>query len=679
MNILRMTLLPLLLLLTWSISWCQRDTIDLNGTWSFSVDSLRAGIPHRWFANGLPPGARQPVTVPHTWNTMSGLETYAGMGWYERTVSIPRSWGEKAIFLHFSAVYHDATVWVNGTIAGEHRGSGFTPFRLDVTKLIRPGAANVVRVAADNAYSRVSIPFDRSFDWPNDGGLIRSVMALALPPSGIEKLQVSGVPRTTPQGIEGTLHVSFGLRRATTTGLTYQITVHKDRQEGEPPVVQMGFPVDRVNGSCSQTITLPRVQPWNVDTPALYTCEVRLLNHGTLVDRLACTFGFREIRTEGTQIILNDQPVRLMGVEWMPGSSLPGGMAESREQMIGMLQKMRGVNAVFTRFHWQQDDAVYDWCDRHGILVQEEVPLWGGATPLNDTILTLARGHLDEMIAAHYNHPSIVMWGVGNELASKEPAIVTGVRDLYRYAKALDPTRLVNYVSNKAAFSGGRDAIGQGDVLMFNEYQDTWYQGDPARVGGMLDTLHLDYPGKPVVISEYGVCEPAFQGGDERRTLDMVYHTAVYESKPYVAGAIYFCLNDYRTHVGEAGEGVLKRRVHGVYDMEGNAKRSVQVLRRMSSPLKVINVPWKGKHLLELKIVGGGGLPSYLCSGYTLYWSAPGQPYQGGQRVALPDLRANGSVNVGLDDFAGNTVVVTIVRPTGEVVDTWDFAVDHAQ
>jgi beta-galactosidase len=352
-------------------------------------------------------------------------------------------------------------------------------------------------------------------------------------------------------------------------------------------------------------------------------------------------------------------------------------MAESSEELIGMLRKMRGVNAVFTRFHWQQDETVFDWCDRHGILVQEEVPLWGWRTPLNDTILALAKMHLDEMVGAHFNHASIVMWGVGNELASGDPATVRGVRQLYQYAKSIDSTRLVNYVSNKAAFSGGRDAIGEGDVLMFNEYQDTWYQGDPARVGGMLDTIHLDYPGRPMVISEYGVCEPAFQGGDERRINDMIYHTAVYESKPYVAGAIYFCLNDYRTHVGEAGEGVLKRRVHGVYDLQGNGKRSAQVLRRMSSPIKVINVPWKGNHLLELKLIGGGGLPSYLCSGYTLIWSSPGQDYLKGQRVSLPDLRANESTNVFLDQFAGDAVVVTLLRPSGDVVDTWEFTLEH--
>ncbi len=670
-----------MLVLIPSLSLGQRDTLDLTGRWSFAVDSLHQGLLQRWYSTGLPSKLTQSVTVPHTWNSMQNLETYAGTGWYERTVTVPGSWKGKRIVLQFSAVYHDASVWINGKKAGGHIGSGFTPFQLEVSELVHPGGKDVIRVAASNSYSRNSIPFERSFDWPNDGGIIRPVALVAMPLQSIGGLRVSGIPVDAPRApSRGKAHISFELQGTNSEGWdgsSYQLIFRCEPFTDEKPLCDTSFVITPLQRQCTQTIDLPQVEAWSFDAPNLYSLEVRLRRGNVLVDRVTAVFGFREIRTDGERLVLNGEQVRLMGVEWMPGSSLAHGMAETKDELIGMLEKLRGVNAIFTRFHWQQDDAVFDWCDRHGVLVQEEVPLWGGATPLNDTILTLAQRHLDEMIRAHGNHPSIVMWGVGNELASREPAIVQGVRQLYRYTRALDPTRLVNYVSNKAAFSGGRDAIREGDVLMFNEYQDTWYQGDPARLGNMLDTLHLEYPGRPIVISEYGLCEPAFQGGDERRSNDMIYHTAVYESRSYIAGAIYFCLNDYRTHVGEAGEGILKRRVHGVYDLQGNAKRSAGVLRRMSSPIKVINVPWKGSHLIELKLVGGGGLPRHTCTGYSLYWSRPGEQYLSGQRVAIPELRANGSTHVYLDEFSGDTVVATLVRPTGEVVDSWELALDR--
>jgi beta-glucuronidase len=335
---------------------------------------------------------------------------------------------------------------------------------------------------------------------------------------------------------------------------------------------------------------------------------------------------------------------------------------------------MRGVNAVFTRFHWQQDEAVFDWCDRHGILVQEEIPFWGYGTPLNDTLLALGKQHLDEMIDAHYNHPSVVMWGVGNELASREQAIMKGVTSLYEHARSLDDTRLVNYVSNQLASGRGSDASGIGDVLMFNEYQDTWYLGDPARIGEVLDTIHADFPSKPMVVSEYGLCEPANQGGDARRLRDLIYHSSVHESKPYVAGAIYFCLNDYRTHVGEAGTGTLKRRVHGVFDMEGNPKGSAEALTLLSSPLEVLNVPWWTRHKLEVVVIGSVGLPSYPVRGYKLYWSEPGKDFRKtGVQVDLPEILPSRKFSVPLDRWTSGRVVCTIVRPTGDVVVRREF------
>jgi len=679
----RVHLVGVLILASYSC-FAQREIQSLNGQWLFAPDSLRIGMREHWFSGGLPPTATSEVRVPHTWNTTPGLETYAGVGWYERTVQVPRSWSTSVTYIQFSGVYHDATVWVNGRSAGAHTGAGYTPFRLVVDSLLRYGDINTIRVAVDNSYSTRSIPYDRSFDWPNDGGIIRSVSLLAVPPLALDNLRISGRPwLSSGDSTGGTIDVSFDLRGSPGNpkkNLQYEIVVTDESTAKANVAFRQNYQLSSSTDQIRQRIDLQRVHPWNIDTPALYSLNVLLRDEGAVVDKIQSTFGFREIRSEGSRILLNGQPVRLMGVEWMPGSSLKGGMAESGEEMAKMLRLMRGVNAVFTRFHWEQDEAVFDWCDRHGILVQEEVPLWGGGTPLNDTLLPLARVHLDEMIRAHVNHPSIVMWGVGNELASRDPAIVEGVRELYRYAKSLDTTRLVTYVSNRLAFSRGHDASGVGDVLMFNEYQDTWYEGDPARIGSILDTIHLDYPDHPLVISEYGVCEPAFQGGDDRRAHDMIYHTAVYDSKPYVAGAIYFCLNDYRTHYGEAGEGVLRRRVHGVYDIDGHEKPSAQVLRRMSSPIRILNFPWNGTHQLELQLVGGGGLPSYPCRGYTLYWSKPGDDFRTRSRaVHLPDLSANQETRVSLDGFTGDSVVVTIVRPSGEVVDTREFSLGQTK
>jgi len=648
----------------------QRETVSLDGPWKFLIDSANTGVPAAWFRRGLPAAGSRPVDVPHTWNMDAGHEEYGGAGWYERTMIVPDSWNGRFIRLRFEGVYHTATVWINGRLAGEHRGTGYTPFTLDCTQLLRPGSENAVVVRVDNAFSRQAIPFFRSFDWPKDGGILRPVALIATGRPAIGGVHVDAVPLPQSTGTSGTLHVAVRLMERSKIDLSRlrcAVAVHGSRPD--VPVVTGLYRPEITGDIATLRLTMDSVRVWRCDDPALYRLSVTLTMDGTPTDSVSTTFGFREIRTQGPQLLMNGDTVRLMGVEWMPGSSLKHGMAESRPEAELMLSRLRSVNAIFTRFHWQQAEHVLDWCDRHGILVQEEIPLWGMGVPLNDTVMALARSQLSEMIEAHYNHPSVAMWGVGNELASTRKSIIDSVRALYAYAKRLDPRRLVNYVSNRLSLGEGRDASGEGDIIMWNEYQDTWYLGDPAGIRSILDTIHAAYPEKPVVVSEYGLCEPANQGGDERRVRDLLYHTAVLENTPFVAGAIYFCLNDYRTHMGEEGTGALRRRVHGVFDLEGRPKPSAATLAALCSPVEILNVGWKTGHRFEVAVIASRGLPSHPLRGYTLYWSPAGSDFRSRAiSVQIPDLRPGEKLHVPLDADLGTAVDVTIVRPSGEVV-----------
>ena len=665
--------------LTATTADAQRETIVLSDGWRFALDSQSVGIVHRWPEQGLPAGLGRGVSVPHTWNVDPGSEDFSGAGWYEELVSIPASWKGRSVRIQFDAVYHSAIVWVNGRKAGEHLGAGYTRFTFDVTDLLRPGETNRILVRADNSYSRQSIPFLRSFDWPKDGGIIRPVSLIATSRPGIEGVRVR--PRIMSGSAEnpGTGSVEIEVRFlpgeiADGEAASIALILQEDTEPDSKIVLKREYSPTVEDGRARIECQLDSVRLWHPDSPFIYAAAVEVRKNGTPVDRMIAPFGFREIRVAGNRILLNGEPVRLMGVEWMPGSTVGRGMAESYEDLRGMLRKLRSMNALFTRFHWQQDDALFDWCDRHGVLVQEEVPFWGPGTPLNDTLMAIGRMHLTEMIRDHYNHPSIVMWGVGNELASREKAVIDSVGVLYRFAKRLDDTRLVNYVSNQLAWAGGMDASGAGDVLMFNEYQDTWFLDDPARIGALVDSISRDYPEKPLVISEYGLCEPANQGGDERRARDLVYHTAVLESKPAVAGAIYFCLNDYRTHMGEEGSGALRQRVHGVFDISGNPKPSSEVLRQLSSPVELLNVGWNTGHKLEVVLIASQGLPSYSIRGYRLIWSDPAQgTITGGTSVAIPPLRPGEKIHIPCDSSFNGKIRATVIRPGGEIVLQRDF------
>ncbi len=258
---------------------------------------------------------------------------------------------------------------------------------------------------------------------------------------------------------------------------------------------------------------------------------------------------------------------------------------------------MKELNCVFTRVHWPQDRRVLDYCDRNGILIQTEVPTWGGDTfkGMKDEpsaeIMNNALEQLREMVARDRNHPSIYAWGLCNEVNGQNPAAKQFVRRMFKEARKLDPGRLLTYASNSLQTTPERDVAGELDFISWNEYYESWYKGDVNSVRKNVEALQKAFPGKMIVVSEYGYCEcaPGRDGGDPKRIDILREHNAVYREFPNVGGLIFFCYNDYRTHIGDKGLGVMKQRVHGVVDLYGVRKPSFDQLRRESSPVEAID------------------------------------------------------------------------------------------
>src|SRR5690606_17156834 len=166
--------------------------------------------------------------------------------------------------------------------------------------------------------------------------------------------------------------------------------------------------------------------------------------------------------------------------------------------------------------------------------------------------------------------PCIYAWGMGNEIDGQAAGTSAYMRELRAYMQTLDDRRFINYVSNTIHLEPQLDAAGTGDVLMWNEYIGTWHGDlDFEEVIGRIEGAH---PHKPICIAEYGLCEPAFEGGDARRAQILSDKTALYRTHPGIAYLIYFSLNDYRTQMGEEGEGRFMQRVHGSVDVYGTPK-----------------------------------------------------------------------------------------------------------
>jgi beta-galactosidase len=377
--------------------------------------------------------------------------------------------------------------------------------------------------------------------------------------------------------------------------------------------------------------------------------------------------------------------VRLMGVERMAGSNPEFGMAEPGEWITNNHDDLKHLNCVFTRVHWPQDKRVLDYCDRFGILMQTEIPTWGGDTfkgmgaqPDAD-IMENGLEQLREMIARDRNHPSVVVWGLCNEIGGQNPPAYQFAKHMLDEAKRLDPNRLCSYASESLRETPERDVAGLMDFIETNEYFGSWSSGSAEKVVKHLDNLHAAFPGKPVVISEYGYCACTEDRpeGDEHRIEILRSHDAAIRSKDFVGGAIFFCYNDYRTHVGDRGVGALKQRVHGVVDVYGSRKPSYGVLRQESSPIESLIVE-NQLNAFQLRLRTRHDVPMYILRGYKLrgiFYGQGGIPVEQ-QQLELPEIASGGETTVNLK-FSQSTVPVHIkfdvLRPTGFSAYTSDW------
>jgi beta-galactosidase len=588
-----------------------RNTLSLNEAWRFITDSTNTGLGQHW-QNGLPAKAGA-VQVPHTWNVMKGLEDYSGLAWYEKTFTVPAQARNNQLRLKFDAVYHDATIYLNGTELATHTNSGYTTFYVDITKQVKYVATNKLVVSVSNAFSDSNLPYKKKFDWCNDGGIIRGV-----------SLQVTGKPSVRYAHITPHVNVNDSTAKATINLKLWeddvtavQAVVRINEKRSGKTVLTQKLSLSKAGDDFATTLDLGKVHLWHFNDPFLYQLQVTVQQNEQPSDQVTQTFGCRKIELRGPQFFLNGEAVRLPGLEYMP-SSLPAyGSAEPRWVMDSVANMFKDLNVTISRFHWQVDEYMLDQLDEKGVLLQAEIPWWQQPERLTPQLEEVARKQFMEMIERDYNHPCIFAWGISNEVHGTD---ANQYIRLKQFVKSLDSSRMANVVSNHTHRRKQNDESFIGDLPTWNEYIGTWFGKSSQELPAYFAEVESAMGDRPLLITENGLCEPRFAGGDLKRIEDLTYHYNEWAKRKYIAGCIYFCLNDYRTQMGEDGSANFKARIHGITDMYFKKKSSYYVFKQLASPILITNVKKLNDTTVQVILQNKDQLPSYTVKDFMVTW-----------------------------------------------------------
>jgi beta-galactosidase len=450
----------------------------------------------------------QEVQVPHTWNNkdvQSGEKVHYGTGWYKRELNIVKKENQQ-YFLKFEGVGQDAKVYINNKFVGEHLGS-YSAFVFNITRFLTNDNTNTLLVRANNERTN-SYPKD-NFLFGIYGGIYREVKLITTEDLHIALSDYASsgvfVKQDNVSSEKAELRIVCDVKNETSEAL--QVTVKNKLVAGEGKVVSETavekeiFPGGLEPVSSLLTVKNPHL--WNGrKDPYLYRLETEIVQNGATVDKLVQPVGIRYFSIDPEKgFILNGQPYRLYGVcrhqEWEDlGNAL---LPEHHKHDMEMIYEIGATSIRLA--HYEQADYIYQLADSMGILVWAEIPFAGD---YNDDADGNAIQQLTELIKQRYNHPSIFVWGLHNEVVKNdrtaEPVNLTLC--LHNLAKTLDPYRYTVSVSNH--WSEYDHPIHElANLQGFNQYIG-WYGGKPEELEIWINKYHKAKPDVRFSISEYG-------------------------------------------------------------------------------------------------------------------------------------------------------------------------------
>ena len=551
----------------------KRRCWRLDGLWDFVIDPEDAGRDSHWEREW--PAHAAPIAVPASWNEQrTDLYHYRGVAWYRRREYIPDLEAGQRVLLRFSGAQNTLDVYVNGKHVGGHTRP-YLPAEWDVTEWVQSGSN--VFIARVSGTIQSNEPAGAG-DFYGYSGLARPVHL-----GVVNEKRITGIAiRTTIEKTGGKASLRVEAPAAA------RVIALLDGRENE---------LIREGDGYAGEVRMDGVVPWTCETPRLYPLCLRLIGAaGDLLDEYILDVGFREVRVEGREILLNGIPTKLRGFNKHEDFPVVGkGPVEALNILDFDLMKRCGANS-FRTSHYPYGEEILTLADRLGFLVIDEAPFAG----LDSSVFNNAAARekavdcMRRLIERDRNHASVISWSIGNECRTDQEGAEAFFRPVIDIARSMDERPLTYVAWTKPDLDRVYPHV---DIVGANRYYG-WYPyecwpgsaqpGDletgVAQLGECLDEFARLFSG-PILLSEFGADAVAglhspfmLQFTEEFQAELITRYIRLAGEKPFIAGMLAWCFADFAT---EQSPGRVLGNRKGVFTRTREPKMAAHALRQL--------------------------------------------------------------------------------------------------